>query len=71
MNDTRFLHGGEFFLSCSQLLWVESTRFSKNRRTRVGEKMVSHLVTRFRGYKTVGGEHVRKIFKQLPETLRS
>ena len=53
-DDARFLHGREFFLSSCQLLRVKSLRFSKNRRTRVGEKKMSHYVMRFRSRKTSG-----------------
>ena len=49
LNDPCFLHGREFFLSCSKLLLIQTPGLRENRRSRVNQEVMPDPVTRLRG----------------------
>ena len=53
------------------LLRVKFLRFSKHRRTKVSQRMMSDTVMRFRDLKPIRGEDVWELGEKLLETQRS
>ena len=71
MDDSSFLHGGELSLGGSQLLRIQALRFSKHRRTRLSQQMVSDLMARFGGNEPIGGEDIWKLREEVEDSLKS
>ena len=61
MNNSGFLHGGEFFLGGEELIRIQMTRFRINRRTWIGQKMMADAMLRFQSSETVTAEQIREL----------
>ena len=66
-----FLHCGELNLGRGKLIWIQTARFPKHRRTRECQQVVADLVARQRGCETIGRENIWELGEEVGDALRS